>query len=230
MRPMDADRVRARPNGQHCGSVRATTPPGVPHAAADAALLGDVLREQTLPPRARVLAVGAGAGEVALTAAARGALATAVVADRAGALAVRVGARLRGGRVRVLRGTLFEPVDGERFDLVAAGPAPPGHDARAHVDAVVAGASAHLRTGGTLLLVQPAPVGTDRTLAALAAAGLEADVVARRRGPDGPQISSRVSAAGERADEVTVLRGRHGLAPRTPPRGSAAAGSELTTS
>ncbi len=199
--------------------------PGIPSPAADSQLIAEVLREQTLPPRARVLELCAGTGVLSLTAAQRGAVATAVDIDARAVLSIRLNARMNRARIRVLRGDLYEPVDGERFDLVVVSPprmADPA-DARALIDRIVEGAPAHLRTGGTLLLVHPAPAGTERTLARMDDAGLEGEVVARRRGPLGPHLSSRVSAAGEHDDEVVVVRARFGLSPRTPARASGGA-------
>jgi release factor glutamine methyltransferase len=194
------------------GLVHVVTLPGVPGPGPDARLLADVLREQTLPPRARVLELCAATGVLSLTAAQRGALVTAVDTAHRSTLAVRANARVNGLRVRVLRGDLYEPVAGERFDLVVA--SPPAD--RALLDRIVAGAPEHLRTGGTLLLVHPAAAGTDHTLAAFEAAGLEGDVVARRRGAHGPHLSARVKGAAEHADDVVAVRGRFGLSPRTP--------------
>jgi len=192
--------------------------PGVPAPAADAQLIAEVLREQTLPPRARVLDLCTGTGVLALTAAQRGAVVTAVDTDARAVLAVRLNARVNGERVRVLRGDLYAPVAGERFDLVVSAPPIPagGDDPRGLLDRIVAGAPEHLRTGGTLLLVHPAPAGTERTLGLLDQAGLDGDVVARRRGELGPHLSSRVRGSGEHADEVVVVRARFGLSPRTP--------------
>jgi release factor glutamine methyltransferase len=207
------------------GLVHVLTLPGVPAPGPDARLLADVLREQTLPPRARVLELCAGSGVLALTAAQRGAVVTAVDVAHRAALSVRATARVNGLRVRVLRGDLYAPVAGERFDLVVA--APPAD--RVLLDRIVAGAPDHLRTGGTLLLVHPAAAGTDHTLAAFEAVGLEGDVVARRRGAHGPQLSARVKGAAEHADDVVAVRGRFGLSPRTP-AGARADRAHLTTS
>jgi release factor glutamine methyltransferase len=87
-------------------------------------------------------------------------------------------------------------------------------------------APAHLRAGGTLLVVHSEVCGIDATLEAMRAGGLEPDVAVRRRGPLGPLMRARVrhleSAGllppGRREEDVVVLRGRAPAA-----RGSAAA-------
>src|SRR3712207_6542112 len=82
-------------------------------------MLADVLRQETLRPGSRVLDVCTGSGLLALTAARRGVRdVTAVDVLRRSVLTVRLNARLNGVRVRALRGSLFEPVPGEAFDVI----------------------------------------------------------------------------------------------------------------
>jgi release factor glutamine methyltransferase len=145
---------------------------------------------------------------------------------------VRLNARLNGLRVRALRGDLFEAVGDERFDLILAnppyvpGPAPPargsarawdaGDDGRAILDRICAEAPAHLRPGGSLLIVHSEVCGEERTLDAFASGGLEADVVLRDRGTLGPLLRARrpqleargLLQPGQEAEDVLVLRGR----------------------
>src|SRR5436305_3290496 len=117
---------------------------------------------------------------------------------------------MRGQGVRPLRGSLFEPVPGETFDLIATNPPyvpatseslpergperawDAGRDGRALIDPICDAAPAHLEPGGAILIVHSSLCGTDETLARLGGAGLEADVVARERGPLGPLMLSRV--------------------------------------
>jgi release factor glutamine methyltransferase len=148
-------------------------------------------------------------------------------------------------RVRALRGDLFDAVGRARFDAIVSNPpyvpaeddAPPpswpercwdaGHDGRIVLDRIIAEAPGHLRPGGFVLLVHSSICGTERTLEGLRAGGLEADVVARRRGPLGPLMSARVHMLhergllprGAREEEVVVVRGR------TPPTGGACGAS-----
>ena len=139
-----------------------------------------------------------------------------------------------GLRVRALRGSLFEPVAGETFDLIATNPpyvpAPTdelpgrgtrrawdaGRDGRALIDPICDAAAAHLNPGGVILIVHSSLCGTDLTLSRLTAAGLDAEVVGRERGPLGPLMLARVEqleasgalAPGEREEEMVVIRGR----------------------
>lgn len=215
--------------------MRLLTPPGVFRPLSDTWMLADVLREATLPPRASVLELCAGAGAVAIAAALRGAReVTTVDVSRRAALATRVNARLNGVRVRARCGDLFAAVGGARFDAIASNPPyvpaagaelprgwpercwDAGHDGRVVLDRIIAEAPAHLRPGGFVLLVHSSICGTERTLEGLRAGGLEADVVARRRGPLGPLMSARVHllrergllAPDQRDEEVVVVRGR----------------------
>jgi release factor glutamine methyltransferase len=215
--------------------VRLVVPPGVFRPPSDAWLLAGVLRDQTLPPRASVLDLCTGSGVLAVSAALRGAReVTAVDVSRRALFAARLNARLNGVRVRALRGDLFAAVGQARFDAIVSNPpyvpgimdALPtrglaraweaGDDGRALLDRICAEAPAHLRPGGFILLVHSSLCGTEATLDALRAGGLEADVVVRRRGPLGPLMSARVQALeergllrpGQREEEVVVVRGR----------------------
>jgi release factor glutamine methyltransferase len=215
--------------------VRIITFPGVFQPRSDTWLLAEQLREQTLPPRASVLDLCTGSGALAVCAAQRGARdVTAIDVSRRATWTVRVNARLNGVRVRALRGDLFAPVGDRRFDAIVSNPPyvpaatdelprrgaerawDAGLDGRALLDRVCAEAPAHLRPGGFLLLVHSSVNDPERTLDQLREAGLEADVVARRRGPLGPLLTARVSALvergllapGRREENVVVIRGR----------------------
>jgi len=212
--------------------MRLVTLPGVFRPRPDTWMLARALRAEALGPGARVLDVCCGSGALAVVAALAGAEATAVDVSRRAVLAARMNGRLNGVRVRALRGDLLEPVGGERFDAIvanppylpAAGDAPPsrgparawnaGRDGRALVDRLFAAAPAHLRPGGVLLVVHSALCGVEPSLGALRAAGLEASVAARHRGPLGPLLRARaplleargVLAPGEREEDVVVVR------------------------
>jgi release factor glutamine methyltransferase len=175
-----------------------------------------------------------GSGAVALEMAAAGAGVTAIDVSRRSVATVRLNAVLRGLRVRALRGSLFAPVAGETFDLIATNPpyvpAPTddlpehgarrawdaGRDGRALIDPICDGAAAHLKPGGSILIVHSSLCGTDATLTRLRAAGLNAEVVARHRGPLGPLMLARVEQLeaggalqpGEREEDLVVIRGR----------------------
>ena len=215
--------------------MRLVTLPGVFRPISDSEFLADVLREQTLPPRATVLDLCTGSGILAITAARRGARSvTAVDMSRRAVLTARLNARLNHVKVRAIRGDLFAPLRDERFDAIVSNPPyvpaesdelpssgperawDAGPDGRAVLDRLIAEAPAHLRPGGFLLLVTSSVLGTERTLADMAAAGLQAEVVARRRGPLGPLMTARVKhleasgllAPGQRHEDVLVIRGR----------------------
>jgi release factor glutamine methyltransferase len=215
--------------------VRIITLPGVFQPRSDTWLLAQQLREQTLPPRASVLDLCTGSGALAVCAARRGARdVTAIDVSRRAAWTARINARLNGVRVRALRGDLFAPVVGRRFDAIVANPPyvpaardelprrgperawDAGLDGRALLDRICAQAPAHLRPGGFVLLVHSSVCDGERTLERLRAGGLEAEVVARQHGPLGPLLRARVSAlvrrgllrAGTGEEEVLVIRGR----------------------
>jgi release factor glutamine methyltransferase len=195
-------------------------------------MLARALRAERLPTGARVLDVCTGSGLLAVTAALDGAQATAVDVSRRAVLCAALNARLNGVRVRALRGDLFAPVRGERFDAIVSNPpylpaeddALPTHgprrawdagrDGRAVLDRLCAEAPDHLSPGGILLLVHSSLCNVEATLTALNAGGLRTDVTARHRGTLGPLLSARAPqleargllAAGEREEDVVVVR------------------------
>jgi release factor glutamine methyltransferase len=183
---------------------------------------------------ASVLELCTGSGAVALEAARAGATVTAVDVSRRSVATVRLNARVRGLRVRALRGSLFEPVRGERFDLIATNPPyvpaaadtlptrgrsrawDAGRDGRALIDPICDRAAGHLVPGGSILIIQSSLCGTEETVERLSRSGLEADVPVRSRGPLGPLMRARVEqleasgtlASGEREEELVIVRGR----------------------
>jgi release factor glutamine methyltransferase len=215
--------------------VRLVTLPGVFRPISDSRFLADVLREQTLPPRACALDLCTGSGILAVTAAMRGARETwAVDVSRRAVLTTRINARLNGVKVHAVRGDLYDAVGARRFDAIVSNPPyvpadsdelptrglerawDAGRDGRLVLDRIIAGAPDRLRPGGFLLLTHSSVLGTERTLQDLERAGLPADVVARRRGPLGPLMSARVHALeaegllapGQRHEDVVIIRAR----------------------
>jgi release factor glutamine methyltransferase len=184
--------------------------------------------------RPAVLELCTGSGAVALEAAAAGAEVTAVDVSRRSVATVRLNARLRGLSVRALRGSLFEPVGGQRFDLIATNPPyvpaaddtlptsgpqrawDAGRDGRALIDPICDAAADHLNPGGALLMIHSSLCGVDDTVARLSASGLEVDVPVRERGPLGPLMLARVEQLevsgalkpGEREEELVIVRAR----------------------
>lgn len=184
--------------------------PGVFKPPSDARMLARYLVSAGLAPEARVLDLCTGSGFLGIAAARAGASqVTAVDVSRRAVLAARLNARLNHVRVEAVRGDLFEPVGGRRFDVIVSNPpylpspqAPlptrgiarateAGPSGRAFIDRICAGAAAHLAEGGVLLLVHSSVCGEQQTLDALAGAGLEPAVAARDRGPLGPMLRAR---------------------------------------
>lgn len=209
--------------------------PGVFRPRSDTWILADALAAESLPCDPRILEVCAGSGAVAVVAAAKvGGHVTAVDISRRAVASVRLNARRHGVRVKARRSDLFDAVAGERFDAVVSNPPylpakddrlprggarrawDAGRDGRAVLDRLCAGASAHLKPGGVLLVVHSSVCDEGRTLELMAARGLEAAIVARRHGPLGPLLGDRAEmleargllARGEREEDVVVVRGR----------------------
>jgi release factor glutamine methyltransferase len=211
--------------------MRLFTLPGVFRPRSDSWMLARALEDEGLPAGARVLDVCTGSGVLAITAAQRGAHATAVDISRRAVLCARLNARLNGVRVRAVRGDLLAAVGDERFDAIVSNPpylpgdpALPrsgaqrawegGHDGRALLDRLCEQAPRHLAPGGVLLVVHSSLCGTDATLASLRDRGLQADVALRHHGSLGPLLRARAAelerrhllAPGQREEEVVVVR------------------------
>jgi release factor glutamine methyltransferase len=207
--------------------------PGVFRPRSDTWLLAETACREPLEPGARVLELCAGPALAGVAVArAHAARLTSVDVSRRAAVNAVVNARLNRVRIRARRGDLFAPLAGERFDLILANPpyvpgpdhSPRGKeraweggaDGRAVLDRICAAAPAHLTERGVLLVVHSEVCDPGATLEALIAAGLSADVAARRRGPLGPLLLSRRAALeakgrlrrGQIAEDVLVLRGR----------------------
>jgi release factor glutamine methyltransferase len=219
---------------------RLVVPAGVFRPISDTWLLARALERERLPAGARVLDLCSGSGALAVHAAQLGLAATAVDVSRRSVLTVRLNARLNRVRVRARRGDLLAAVAGERFDAIVSNPpyvpAPTddlpvrgparawdaGRDGRALLDRICAGARDHLLPGGRLLVVHSSLLGEDETLRRFAAAGLDADVVAREPGPLGPLMRRRrahleargMLGPGADREDVLVFRGRNGACAR----------------
>src|SRR5215211_565792 len=102
--------------------MRLMTLPGVFRPRPDSWMLARRVAD-TVRPGMSVLDVCTGSGVLAVAAARAGAGAvTAVDVSRRAVATVRINARLNGVRVRALRGDLFAPVAGERFDVIVSNP------------------------------------------------------------------------------------------------------------
>jgi release factor glutamine methyltransferase len=156
-----------------------------------------------------VLDVCSGSGALAIAAALAGATSvTAVDVSRRAVATERINARLNGVRIRARRGALLDAVPGETFDLIVSNPpylpspgaiptrgaarhTEAGADGRALLDRLIAGAPAHLRPGGVLLVTHSSVNDERATLEQMRAAGLRPSVLARRTGPLGPLLAAR---------------------------------------
>lgn len=184
-------------------------PPGVFRPRSDTVLLAGHIR-RAVRPGSHVLDLCTGSGMLAIAAARGGAAeVTATDISRRAVLAARLNGLLNGVRVRAVRGDLFEPAHGRRFDLIVSnppylpsardelprrGPARAwegGHDGRRILDRLIGEAPAHLRPGGAVILVHSSVCGIATTLDAFARVGLAARVVDRERGTLGPLLEGR---------------------------------------
>jgi release factor glutamine methyltransferase len=186
-------------------------------------------------PRVRgaVLDVCTGSGALAVSAALAAARSvTAVDVSRRALATARLNARLNGVRVRTRRGHLLEAVPGETFDLIVSNPpylpspaalptrgtarhTEAGPDGRTLLDRLIAQAPAHLAPGGALLVTHSSVNDEQRTLDRMRDAGLEPEVLERRRGPLGPLLAARAPAMeragllepGVREEDILVVAG-----------------------
>ena len=198
--------------------------PGVFRPISDSWLLARVVRDEvhSRTDTPRVLDICTGSGVVGVTAARAGADVTAVDVSCRAVAAAWLNARINHVRLQSRRGSLLEPVAGRRFDVIASNPPyvpsendtprgaerawAAGPDGRVLLDRLIAEAPQRLEPGGALLVVHSDLIGAEETLERLTAAGLEADVAARERGPLGTLLRERMRGVEE--EDVLVLRGR----------------------
>ncbi len=206
--------------------------PGVFKPHSDSLMLAARMRLELQLSGGSVLDLCTGSGLLAIEAARHGAReVTAVDVSRRAILATRLNARLNGVRVRALRGDLFSPVGGRRYDLIVSNPPylpsienqlprrgsarawEGGPDGRWFLDRICAEAESHMDERGALLLVHSSLCGEQATVEALARRGLSVDVVGRRRGPLGQRGRARADALRTRgllhegdAEEIVIVR------------------------
>nr|WP_123954942.1 HemK2/MTQ2 family protein methyltransferase [Streptomyces showdoensis] len=214
---------------------RLFVPPGVYRPQADTWLLADALSREELTPETEVLEIGTGTGAVALHAAARGALVTAVDVSWRAVIAARVNALRQRLALRVLHGDFAARARGQRFDLVLSNPPyvpsphprPPtrgaerawdaGPDGRVVIDRICSDAASMLRPGGVLLMVHSGMCDARATVRRLEGSGLAARAVACARVPWGPVLRTRrawleeagLARAGDAWEELVVIRAQH---------------------
>lgn len=209
-------------------------PPTVYRAQGDTWLLAAALEAESPGPGTRCLDLCSGSGALALAAARRGASVTAIDVSWRAVVATRINCGLRGLPVSARRGDLFEPVAGERFDLVVSnppyvvaasdrlprwGPArswDAGTEGRAVIERICERAPAHLSPGGVILLVFSRLCDEELVAGLLERSGLATEVAARALEPFGPVMTGRARwleergliTAGQRHEELVVVRGQ----------------------
>ncbi|AFM19828.1 HemK-related putative methylase [Mycolicibacterium chubuense NBB4] len=204
----------------------------------DSHLLISAMTEAGLVPGARVADLCTGSGVVAVAAAAAGAAeVTAFDICPKAVNHARESALAAGVEVSVHRGSWARAIEFAPFDLVVANPpyvpqAPvddtgsipigagpaqawnAGADGRLVLDPLCAAAPLLLDEGGTMLVVHSECSDVKRTLSALRANGMRAEVIAQQLIPFGPVMSARARwlmqagllAPGSRVERLIVVR------------------------
>jgi release factor glutamine methyltransferase len=212
---------------------------GVYPPQEDSQLLINVMDKTGLAVGSRVADLCTGSGVIGIGAALQGA--SAVTAFDISPRAVRCARRnaaAAGVEVDVHLGSWARAVEFGPYDLVVSNPpyvphdpelgdealipthaGPPrswnaGRDGRLVIDPLCAAAPMLLADGGTMLIVHSEFSGPRQTLAALGAAGLDAEVIAYEWIPFGPVLSARAAwleeagllEPGRREEELVVIR------------------------
>jgi release factor glutamine methyltransferase len=211
---------------------------GVYTPREDTQLLIDVMEKTGLARRNRVADLCTGSGVVAVAAYEQGAAeVTAFDICPQAVHCARRNALAAGFDVAVHLGSWARAVEFGPYDLVVCNPPyvphdssvdgvqlPPhigparawdaGYDGRLVLDPLCATARDLLADGGSLLLVQSEFAGPRQTLAALAGAGLDTEIIAWQLIPFGPVLSSRAQwledtgrlEPGRKEEELLVIR------------------------
>ena len=216
----------------------AIAPEGVYLPQEDSQLLLDVMEKTGLAVSNRVADLCTGSGVLAIAASHFGAREVTAFDSCSRAVACARGHALASGAdVEVHLGSWARAVEFGPYDLVVCnppyvphdpamdgvalsrhiGPAhawDAGYDGRLVLDPLCATVPQLLAIGGTLLLVQSEFAGPRQTLAALACAGLDAEIIAYQWIPFGPVLSSRAEwledtgrlEPGRREEVLMVIR------------------------
>jgi release factor glutamine methyltransferase len=204
----------------------------------DSQLLIASLENSGLARGRRVLDLCTGSGIVAIAAAERAAASVVAfdICPRA-VSCTRGNAAYAGVSIDVLEGSWSRALDHAPFDLIVSNPpyvpTPPagdtdvipltagparawnaGVDGRMVLDPLCESAAGLLDAGGSLLVVQSALSGVEKSLESLRATGLNAEVIASQHIPFGPVLSARAGwlevtgqiERGCRTEELVVIR------------------------
>ncbi|MGH2959234.1 MAG: HemK2/MTQ2 family protein methyltransferase, partial [Solirubrobacterales bacterium] len=180
---------------------------GVYVPAVDSRMLIETFAERGPAPGAFVLDVCSGSGIQGIMAARAGHRVVSVDSTPEAVRATFMNALLNDVELEALRGDLFEPVDGWRFDAVLANPpyvpTPPGQesaewcdggpDGRAVIDRICTESRRVLAPGGALWMVHSSLADIPRSLEMLESAGFDATVVACEELELGPVSRSRLN-------------------------------------
>jgi release factor glutamine methyltransferase len=204
----------------------------------DSHLLIDSLERTELSRGKRVLDLCTGSGVVAIAAAELGAASVTAFDICPRAVRCSQGNAVHAGvDIDVREGSWTGALDCAPFDVIVSNPpyvpTPPagdtevipltagpawawngGLDGRMVLDPLCASASNLLADGGSMLLVQSAFTGVERSLKALRSTGLAAEVIASQSVPFGPVLSARAGwlevtgrlQRGCRTEELVVIR------------------------
>lgn len=222
----------------YTGFDSTATAAGVYPPQEDSLLLIDAMLDAGLAPGARVADLCTGSGVVAMAAATAGAAEVTAFDICPNAVRhARESALASGLDVHVHRGSWARAVEFAPFDLVVANPpyvpqAPTGDleeipsaagpsrawdagpDGRLVLDPMCAAAPLLLDEGGTMLVVHSECSDVRRTLGALRAQGMRAEIVAQQVIPFGPVLSARAPwlmrtgllPRGSRQERIVVVR------------------------
>src|SRR5437868_7879472 len=102
--------------------IRLLPLPGVFQPHSDSWLLARCLEQEPIGPGTAVLDLCTGSGLLAVIAATRGASVVAIDTSTSAVLSARLNATLNGVALQAVRGDMFSPLDGRRFDLIASNP------------------------------------------------------------------------------------------------------------
>lgn len=213
--------------------MRLVPVPGVFKPHSDSLMLAEQVRREPLV-RGDVLDLCTGSGVLAVTAALCGAASvTAVDVSRRSLLAVALSAITNGVHVETVRGNLFEPLAGRRFDLIVSNPPylpsetdllpssgpsrawEGGTNGRLFIDRICAEVGDHLRPGGAMLLLHSSLCSEQATVAALQSQGCDVHVVWRSTGSLGRRLHARADMLRARGligedevEDILIFRAR----------------------